>query len=59
MARGLGEEQLACRLRTGSPPVMARVRDGKLVLDVRTVFDSQEAALLEALARAAVVASLE
>jgi hypothetical protein len=32
---------------------MARVRDGKLVLDVRTVFERQEAALVEAVGRAA------
>jgi L-seryl-tRNA(Ser) seleniumtransferase len=51
-ARELGEEQLAYRLRTGSPAVMGRIRDGKLVLDVRTVFERQEAALVEALGRA-------
>ena len=51
-ARELGEEPLASRLRTGSPAVMARIRDGRLVIDVRTVFERQEAALVEAMARA-------
>jgi hypothetical protein len=32
---------------------MGRLRDGRLVLDVRTVFPEQEAALIEALRRAA------
>jgi L-seryl-tRNA(Ser) seleniumtransferase len=45
---------LAYRLRTGTPAVMGRLRDGKLVLDVRTVFPSQEAALVEAVAAASV-----
>jgi L-seryl-tRNA(Ser) seleniumtransferase len=50
--RGIGEEELAGRLRTGRPAVMARLRDGKLVLDLRTVFIGQESALIEALRRA-------
>jgi L-seryl-tRNA(Ser) seleniumtransferase len=49
---GLGEEALAQRLRIGAPAVMARLRDGALVLDVRTVFAWQEAALLERIATA-------
>jgi L-seryl-tRNA(Ser) seleniumtransferase len=48
----VGEEQLAYRLRTGRPAVVARVRDGKLVLDVRTVFERQETAQVEALGKA-------
>jgi L-seryl-tRNA(Ser) seleniumtransferase len=52
-AEGAGEEELARRLRTGNPAVMTRVKDGKLVLDVRTVFAEQESALVEAVARAA------
>ena len=36
------------RLRTGTPAVMGRLRDGKLVLDVRTIFPHQEDALVEA-----------
>ncbi len=38
--------QLEERLRLGDgPPVIARVEDGRLVLDLRTVFPGQEAAL--------------
>ena len=44
---GLGEEALSQRLRMGSPAVMARLRDGALVLDVRTVFEHQEGVLVE------------
>jgi L-seryl-tRNA(Ser) seleniumtransferase len=51
-ARAVSDTQLAYRLRTGSPAVMGRVRDGKLVLDVRTVFPAQEEALVEAVRRA-------
>jgi L-seryl-tRNA(Ser) seleniumtransferase len=47
-AAGLGDADLAHRLRTGSPAVMGRLRDGKVVLDVRTVFPDQEPALVEA-----------
>jgi L-seryl-tRNA(Ser) seleniumtransferase len=50
-AKDLTEEELASRLRTGTPAVMARVRDGKLILDLRTVFAEQEQALLSALGR--------
>jgi L-seryl-tRNA(Ser) seleniumtransferase len=44
----LGEEELARRLRAGSPAVVGRARKGRLVLDVRTVFPEQELALVEA-----------
>ena len=44
---GLGEEMLSQRLRAGSPAVMGRLRDGALVLDVRTIFAAQEAALVD------------
>ncbi len=51
-AANIGEEELAHRLRVGEPAVMVRVKEGKLVLDVRTVFAEQEDALVEAVARA-------
>ena len=54
----LGEEEIARRLRVGTPAVVGRVRQGKLVLDLRTIFPEQEAALVEAL-RAAVSATLD
>jgi L-seryl-tRNA(Ser) seleniumtransferase len=52
-ARNLDETTLAQRLRLGDPAVMGRVRDGKLVLDVRTVFCEQIDVLVQAVAAAA------
>ncbi|HEV3203527.1 MAG TPA: L-seryl-tRNA(Sec) selenium transferase [Gemmataceae bacterium] len=48
----LSDAEFAWRLRTGTTPVVGRVRDGKLVLDLRTVFPHQEEALVAALAEA-------
>jgi L-seryl-tRNA(Ser) seleniumtransferase len=53
-AAGLSDAQLALRLRLGDPAVMVRVRSGRIVLDMRTVFPSQEDRLLEALRQAVV-----
>jgi L-seryl-tRNA(Ser) seleniumtransferase len=47
-AASLSDEELARRLRLGTPAVMARLRDGKLILDVRTIFEEQESQLIEA-----------
>ncbi len=41
------EERL--RLPAGGPPVIARIEDDRLILDLRTVFPEQETALREAL----------
>jgi L-seryl-tRNA(Ser) seleniumtransferase len=51
-ASNLGDSDLAHRLRTGTPAVVGRLRGGKVVLDLRTVFDHQEAGLLEAVRQA-------
>ncbi len=48
--REVGE--IAARLRRGDPPVVARVSRDALLLDPRTVFPRQDAALLDALRRA-------
>jgi L-seryl-tRNA(Ser) seleniumtransferase len=48
----LSDADLAYRLRIGAPAVMARVRDGKLVLDMRTVFSEQDEILIQALRKA-------
>ncbi|MBC7106334.1 MAG: L-seryl-tRNA(Sec) selenium transferase, partial [Firmicutes bacterium] len=45
-------EELRVRLRQGDPPVVARVREGRLLLDLRTVPEEQEPLLELALARA-------
>jgi L-seryl-tRNA(Ser) seleniumtransferase len=47
------ESELAERLRNGTPAVVGRVQDGKLLLDLRTVFERDEATLLAAITRAA------
>lgn len=44
----LSDEELAYRLRTGSPAVVGRLREGNLLLDLRTVFPEQEDELVEA-----------
>jgi L-seryl-tRNA(Ser) seleniumtransferase len=44
-----GAESLAGGLRAGDPPVVARVRDGLLLLDPRTVDPSQEDVLVAAM----------
>ena len=51
-AAGVGDEELAERLRTGSPAVVGRLRDGKLILDLRTILPEQERLLIEAIRRA-------
>jgi L-seryl-tRNA(Ser) seleniumtransferase len=53
-AREVGDADLAYRLRTGNPAVVGRLRDGRLVLDLRTVFSHQEGLLVEAVRRAVV-----
>jgi L-seryl-tRNA(Ser) seleniumtransferase len=49
----IGIEALAVRLRAGDPPVVGRAREGRLLLDPRTLTDAEAAA-----AAAAVVAAL-
>jgi L-seryl-tRNA(Ser) seleniumtransferase len=49
----LSDTDFAYRLRTGTPAVMGRLRDGELVLDLRTVFAEQETPLVEAVRMAA------
>ena len=51
-AASLSDAELARRLRLGTPAVMARLRGGKLLLDVRTIFVSQEGPLIEAVRNA-------
>jgi L-seryl-tRNA(Ser) seleniumtransferase len=42
-------DELLARLRQGTMPVIARVKDDRVVLDLRTVFPEQDAALIAAL----------
>ena len=50
---GLSESELEKRLRNSNPPVIARVEDGRVILDFRTIFQSDENDLLELLQRIA------
>lgn len=47
----LSADELAVRLRASEPPIVARVEEGRVLLDLRTVFPGQDEALRAALAR--------
>lgn len=46
---GLSADEVMARLRASDPPVIARVEDGRVLLDLRTVFPEQDEALAQAL----------
>jgi L-seryl-tRNA(Ser) seleniumtransferase len=53
IALGHGElsaDELSARLRAGTPPIIVRVEEGRVLLDLRTVFSEQDANLATALA---------
>jgi L-seryl-tRNA(Ser) seleniumtransferase len=50
---GLSADELAARLRASDPPVIARVEQGRVLLDLRTVFADQDPMLAAALHRIA------
>jgi L-seryl-tRNA(Ser) seleniumtransferase len=39
-------DELNARLRSNVPPVIARVEEGRVLLDLRTVFPEQDASLV-------------
>lgn len=39
---GLSADEISARLRAGDPPVIARVEEGRVLLDLRTVFPEQD-----------------
>jgi L-seryl-tRNA(Ser) seleniumtransferase len=47
----LSADELASRLRASDPAVIARVEEGKVLLDLRTVFPEQEEAIADVLRR--------
>ena len=49
LSEGVTAHALAARLRAADPPVLARVAEGRLLLDLRTVFPEQDKALSQAL----------
>ncbi|MBL8865963.1 MAG: L-seryl-tRNA(Sec) selenium transferase [Planctomycetia bacterium] len=48
-AKAFGEDEFARRLRVGEPAVLARIRNGRVLVDLRTVFPAQEDALVSAI----------
>jgi L-seryl-tRNA(Ser) seleniumtransferase len=48
--KGLSADELATRLRHSNPPVITRVEDGRVLLDLRTVFPGQDEVLTQVLA---------
>lgn len=47
--KGLTADELLAQLRLAEPPVIARVQDGQVLLDLRTVFAEQDGAVMSAL----------
>jgi L-seryl-tRNA(Ser) seleniumtransferase len=45
----LSADELSARLRASSPPIIARVEEGRVLLDLRTVFPEQDGTLVTAL----------
>jgi L-seryl-tRNA(Ser) seleniumtransferase len=52
-AKNFSANELAARLRRSDPPVIARVEDGRVMFDLRTVFPAQDEVLQQILVRAA------
>ena len=50
---GLSADELAARLRASDPPIIARVEQGRVLLDLRTVFADQDSMIAAALDRIA------
>ena len=48
-AKGLSAEEAAVRLRASTPPIIARVEDGRVLLDLRTIFPEQDEYVAQAL----------
>ena len=49
----LGADELAARLRASDPPIITRVEEGRVLLDLRTVFPEQDGMIAAALHRIA------
>jgi L-seryl-tRNA(Ser) seleniumtransferase len=52
-SKSLTASELAARLRAYVPPVIVRVEQGRLLLDLRTVFPEQDEVMAEALVQVA------
>jgi L-seryl-tRNA(Ser) seleniumtransferase len=47
--KGISVDELSTRLRASDPPVIARVEEGRVLLDLRTVFPEQDEIVVKAL----------
>jgi L-seryl-tRNA(Ser) seleniumtransferase len=50
---GLSADELLTRLRNSDPPIIARVDEGRVLIDLRTVFPEQDRLIADALSRIA------
>ena len=50
---GMSADELSARLRASDPPVIARVEEGRVLLDLRTVFPEQDEALAQVIRKIA------
>ena len=48
----ISEQELANRLRKGHPPVMPRLHQGNVLIDMRSVFPRQDETLIQAIVNA-------
>ena len=48
-SEGMSADQLAERLRSSNPPIIARVEEGRVLVDLRTVFPEQDELIANAL----------
>ena len=47
--KGLSADEISARLRASDPPIVARVEEGRVLLDLRTVFPEQDQAVVAGL----------
>jgi L-seryl-tRNA(Ser) seleniumtransferase len=50
-SKALSSERLCARLRLNEPPIIARIKDDGVLLDVRTLLEGDDVAIVEALLR--------
>ncbi len=50
---GLSADELLARLRNSDPPIIARVEEGRVLIDLRTVFPEQDLVVADAVSRIA------
>jgi L-seryl-tRNA(Ser) seleniumtransferase len=48
---GLSADEFGARLRANDPPIIARIEEGRVLLDLRTVFPAQDRILFDALVK--------